>query len=43
MQIIDFTTWKRVINNVLKEPILDHVYAEDPKLVVNFNELAILK
>ena len=26
IQIIDFPTWSRLINNVLKESILDHVY-----------------
>ena len=30
IQIIEFPTWQRVINNVLKQSILDHVYVKDP-------------
>ena len=35
IQIIEFSTWQRVINNVLKQSILDHVYVKDPTLVFN--------
>ena len=37
IQIIEFPTWQRVINNVLKESILDHVYVQDPTIIVNVN------
>ena len=35
IQIIEFPTWQRVINNVLKQSILDHVYVKDPTHVFN--------
>ena len=33
VQIIEFPTWSRVINNVLNESTIDHVYIKDPTLV----------
>ena len=33
IQIINFETWSRVINNVRKFSTLDHVYCTDPTLV----------
>ena len=35
IQIIEFPTWHRVVNNVLKQSILDHVYVKDPSEVSN--------
>ena len=37
MQLIDFPTWNRVVNNVMKNSILDHVYVQDPTFVRNMN------
>ena len=37
IQIIDFPTWKRIVDNVRKESILDHVYVQDPTFVTNIN------
>jgi endonuclease/exonuclease/phosphatase family metal-dependent hydrolase len=30
MQLVDFPTWSRTVNGVLKESILDHIYTQDP-------------
>ena len=30
IQLIDFTTWSRVIRGQIKKSILDHVYVADP-------------
>ena len=30
IQVIDFDTWTRVINNVVKPSVIDHVYLQDP-------------
>ena len=35
LQLINFPTWSRLINNSLKSSILDHVYARDPTEVTN--------
>ena len=35
IQIIEFHTWQRVINNVIRKSILDHVYVKDPTHVFN--------
>ena len=37
IQLIEFPTWQRVINNVLKESTLDHIYVQDPTIVVNIS------
>ena len=37
IQIIDFPTWRRIVDNVQKESILDHVYVQDPTIVKNIN------
>ena len=34
-QVIDFPTWKRVVNNVIKTSTLDHIYVKDPTLIKN--------
>ena len=34
IQVINFSTWQRIINNVLKESTLDHVYVKNP-LIIN--------
>ena len=33
IQLINFPTWSRIVNNVLRESILDHVYVKNPTLV----------
>ena len=33
IQLVTFPTWQRIINNVKKESILDHVYTQDPTIV----------
>ena len=35
MQLIDFATWSRVVNNVIKESTLDHLYVRDSTIVSN--------
>ena len=35
IQIVEFHTWQRVINNVIRKSILDHVYVKDPTHVFN--------
>ena len=42
MQLIDFPTWSRVVNNVMKNSILDHVYVQDPTFVTNINSISPL-
>ena len=42
MQLIDFRTWNRAINNVMKNSILDHVYVQDPTFVTNIISIAPL-
>ena len=31
--MVEFPTWSRIINNVLRESILDHIYVKDPTIV----------
>ena len=33
IQLIEFPTWSRIINNVLIESLLDHIYVKDPTTV----------
>ena len=33
IQIIEFPTWLHIINDVLSESIIDHIYERDPTLV----------
>ena len=33
VQIIEFPTWSRIVNNVLLESTIDHIYVKDPTLV----------
>ena len=37
IQMVEFPTWQRVINNVLKEWVLDHVYVQDPTIIMKLN------
>ena len=33
IQLVDFPTWSRIVNNVLRESILDHICVKDPTMV----------
>ena len=33
IQMVELPTWSRIINNVLRESILDHIYVKDPTIV----------
>ena len=35
IQVVYFTTWQRIVNNSLKESVLDHVYVRDPNHISN--------
>ena len=35
--MVEFPTWQRVINNVLKESVLDHVYVQDTTIIMKLN------
>jgi exonuclease III len=39
VQLVDFTTWSRKVNGVVRESVLDHVYASDPTLLTNLSSL----
>ena len=34
IQLIEFPTWSRIVNNVLMESKLDHIYVKDPTIVI---------
>ena len=42
IQVVDFTTWQRIVNNTLKESILDHVYVKDPNHISNLKNVSPL-
>ena len=33
IQLVEFPTWSRVVNNVLQESTIDHIYVKDPTFV----------
>ena len=35
IQLVQFPTWKRIVNNSQKESILDHIYVQDPTIIHN--------
>ena len=35
VQLVDFMTWQRVVENVQKESILDHLYTSDPEVITS--------
>ena len=37
VQMINFPTWSRIVNNVLKESTLDHIYLTDPTICMNID------
>ena len=39
IQLVEFPTWQRIINNVKKESIIDHVYVHDPTIVKNITHI----
>ena len=38
-QVVKFATWSRVINNILKSSILDHVYCADPTVITGLQSM----
>ena len=42
IQLIDFPTWHRVVNNIYKESLLDHVYVKDPTMVIEIKTITPL-
>ena len=38
-QMINFTTWSRVINGVKKESVLDHVYVNCAAIIKNITSI----
>ena len=36
IQLVEFPTWQRIINNVKKESIIDHVYVHDPTIIKKY-------
>ena len=38
-QLIKFPTWRRTVNNQLKESIIDHLYATNPTSIINVSSL----
>ena len=37
VQVIEFETWTRIVNNVIKSSIIDHVYLKDPTSIINLS------
>ena len=35
IQMVEFKTWSRVVNNVLRESIIDHIYVTDPTMFID--------
>ena len=35
IQMVEFKTWSRVVNNVLRESIIDHIYVSDPTMFID--------
>ena len=39
IQVVTFDTWSRVINNVVKSSIIDHIYLKDPTEITNISSI----
>ena len=37
IQLINQPTWSRIVNNTLRESIIDHIYVQDPTVVTDIN------
>ena len=35
IQVVNFPTWSRIVNNVVKESTIDHVYTHEPSVVID--------
>ena len=35
VQLVTFNTWERIVNNTLKQSILDHIYVNDSTIVTD--------
>ena len=33
IQIVDFPTWSRTVNGILRESVIDHIYVQDPSAI----------
>ena len=39
IQLVKFPTWSRIVNGVLRESLLDHVYSNNPLDVINLHKI----
>jgi hypothetical protein len=39
IQMVNFPTWSRVVNNVLKESTIDHVYTAKPTSIIDLTSI----
>ena len=39
IQIINFPTWDRIVNNEIRESTIDHIYVKNPLIINNLNHL----
>ena len=42
IQMVEFKTWSRVVNNVLRESIIDHIYVTDPTMYYETKKLKLI-
>ena len=40
IQLVECNTWSRIVNNILRESLLDHIYVNDPTIC---NDVTTLK
>ena len=33
IQLVDFPTWSRSVNGILRESVIDHIYVPDPSAI----------
>ena len=41
-QMVDFPTWSRTINGVIKESTIDHIYISNPYQITNIDHNSII-
>ena len=37
IQMVNFPTWRKIVNDVVRESVLDHIYVVDPFVIANMN------
>ena len=42
IQLIQFKTWKRIVQNAQRESVLDHVYVKDPSYICEITSIKLL-